>query len=165
MTYLRLQKLKTLTCFTYTPTALYCTCTHKKRVLPSCFPGTVIVSSCLFFLFFRKEPLKFSLKKGAAGVGCLGPSANSWEVWFHRLPRPCHSPDWAGQQAQERPRLLKDTNRWEATAAERRGQHEGAGQIEKAGSTRPCLGRIHKSGLRKDGQNTARDWVLADRGF
>lgn len=27
---------------------------------------------------------------------------------------PCHKADWAGQEVQERPRLLKDTNRWEA---------------------------------------------------
>ncbi|KAL6486274.1 hypothetical protein MHYP_G00056660 [Metynnis hypsauchen] len=69
---------------------------------------------------------------------------------------PRNSPDWAGQQAQERPRLLKDTNRWEAAVAKgRRGQHMGTGAIEKAGCMRPCLGRIHKPGSEKDGQDAA----------
>lgn len=61
------------------------------------------------------------------GVGCLEPSVNSWEVWFHRLAPPCQGPDWAGQKAQERPGLLKDTNRWEAAL-----EGGAPGGIEKA---------------------------------
>ncbi|KAI9544204.1 hypothetical protein NQZ68_005254 [Dissostichus eleginoides] len=44
------------------------------------------------------------------------------------LAPPCQGPDWAGQEAQERPGLLKDTNRWEAAL-----EGGAPGGIEKAG--------------------------------
>lgn len=66
-------------------------------------------------------------QRNGRGVGCLEPSVNSWEVWFHRLAPPCQGPDWAGQEAQERPGLLKDTNRWEAAL-----EGGAPGGIEKA---------------------------------
>ncbi|TNN82608.1 hypothetical protein EYF80_007126 [Liparis tanakae] len=43
------------------------------------------------------------------------------------LDAPWAGPDWAGQEAQERPGLLKDTNRWEAAL-----EGGALGGIEKA---------------------------------
>lgn len=105
-----------------------------------------------FFNFLQKGAIDIRRKTDGVGaeqgngrgVGCLEPSVNSWEVWFHRLAPPCQGSDWAGQEAQERPGLLKDTNRWEAAL-----EGGAPGGIEKGRSPRPAT--IHRPETEEDG--------------
>lgn len=124
---------------------------HAQHAVASPFPPSPSFSP-IFFYFLQKGAIDFWRKTDGVGaeqgngrgVGCLEPSVNSWEVWFHRLAPPCQGSDWAGQEAQERPGLLKDTNRWEAAL-------EGGtpGGIEKGWSPRPAT--IHRPETEEDG--------------
>lgn len=118
---------------------------HAQRAVAPSF-------SPIFFNFLQKGAIDIRRKTDGVGaeqgngrgVGCLEPSVNSWEVWFHRLAPPCQGSDWAGQEAQERPGLLKDTNRWEAAL-----EGGAPGGIEKGRSPRPAT--IHRPETEEDG--------------
>lgn len=108
---------------------------HAQRAVASLLLSLPLFLLFSFFFFLQKGAIDIRCKihgvgaeeRNGRGVGCLEPSVNSWEVWFHRLAPPCQGPDWAGQEAQERPGLLKDTNRWEAAL-----EGGAPGGIEKA---------------------------------